>query len=41
MAMIEMRGVSKWFGDFKVLDGCSTRVENNRAILGHQLQQRH
>ena len=33
MAMIEMRGVSKWFGDFKVLDGCSTRVEKGDVVV--------
>jgi glutamate/aspartate transport system ATP-binding protein len=33
MAMIEMRGVSKWFGDFRVLDGCTTRVEKGDVVV--------
>ena len=33
MAMIEMQDVSKWYGDFKVLDRCSTRVEKGDVVV--------
>lgn len=31
--MIEMRNVSKWFGDFQVLDDCSTRVAKGEVVV--------
>ncbi len=31
--MIQVENVSKWFGDFQVLDGCSTRVEKGEVIV--------
>ena len=33
MAMIEMKGVSKWYGTFKVLSNCSTRVEKGEVVV--------
>jgi glutamate/aspartate transport system ATP-binding protein len=33
MAMIEMKGVSKWYGAFKVLSNCSTRVEKGEVVV--------
>jgi glutamate/aspartate transport system ATP-binding protein len=31
--MIEIAGVSKWFGDFQVLKGCSTRVSKGEVVV--------
>jgi len=31
--MIEMRNVSKWFGNFQVLDDCSTRVAKGEVVV--------
>jgi glutamate/aspartate transport system ATP-binding protein len=31
--MIEMENVSKWYGDFQVLDNCSTRVEKGEVVV--------
>jgi glutamate/aspartate transport system ATP-binding protein len=31
--MIEMRNVSKWFGDFQVLDDCSTQVAKGEVVV--------
>jgi ABC-type polar amino acid transport system ATPase subunit len=31
--MIALEGVSKWYGQFKVLDGCSTRVEKGEVVV--------
>jgi glutamate/aspartate transport system ATP-binding protein len=33
MAMIEMQGVSKWYGEFQVLDDCTTRVEKGDVVV--------
>jgi glutamate/aspartate transport system ATP-binding protein len=33
MPMIEMRGVSKWYGDFQVLADCSTRVDRGDVVV--------
>ena len=33
MAMIEMKDVSKWYGDFQVLTDCSTKVEKGEVIV--------
>ena len=31
--MIEMRNVSKWFGEFQVLDDCSTQVAKGEVVV--------
>jgi glutamate/aspartate transport system ATP-binding protein len=31
--MIEIRGVSKWYGSFQVLNDCSTRVEKGQVVV--------
>ncbi|MCH9053794.1 MAG: amino acid ABC transporter ATP-binding protein [Proteobacteria bacterium] len=31
--MIEVENVSKWFGDFQVLDDCSTKVDKGEVIV--------
>jgi glutamate/aspartate transport system ATP-binding protein len=31
--MIEVKNVSKWFGDFQVLDDCSSRVEKGEVVV--------
>src|SRR5512145_1863752 len=33
MAMIEMKNVSKWYGQFQVLADCSTNVEKGEVIV--------
>ena len=33
MAMIEMKNVGKWYGDFQVLAECSTQVEKGEVIV--------
>ncbi|GAB4169938.1 MAG: amino acid ABC transporter ATP-binding protein [Rhodocyclaceae bacterium] len=33
MAMIEIRKVSKWYGSFRVLTDCSTRVEKGEVVV--------
>ena len=31
--MIELKNVSKWFGDFQVLDNCSTRLKKGEVVV--------
>ncbi len=31
--MIELKNVSKWYGDFQVLDNCSTQVEKGEVVV--------
>ena len=31
--MIELRNVSKWYGDFQVLDDCSTMVSKGEVVV--------
>ena len=31
--MIELRNVSKWYGDFQVLDDCSTKVSKGVVVV--------
>ena len=31
--MIEIKNISKWYGDFKVLTDCTTQVENGEVIV--------
>jgi glutamate/aspartate transport system ATP-binding protein len=31
--MIEIRNVSKWYGDFKVLDNCSASIEKGEVVV--------
>ncbi len=33
MAMIEIRNVSKWYGDFQVLKNCSVNVEKGEVVV--------
>jgi glutamate/aspartate transport system ATP-binding protein len=33
MPMIEMKDVSKWYGDFQVLDRCTTSVEKGEVVV--------
>ena len=33
MPMIEMQDVSKWYGDFQVLDKCTTSVEKGEVVV--------
>ncbi len=33
MSMIEMRGVSKWYGNFQVLTDCTTNVEKGQVVV--------
>jgi glutamate/aspartate transport system ATP-binding protein len=33
MAMIEMKGVSKWYGSFQVLTSCTTNVEKGEVVV--------
>ncbi len=33
MAMIEIKNVSKWYGDFQVLRNCSTSVEKGEVVV--------
>ena len=33
MAMIELRGVSKWYGEFQVLRDCSTKVDKGEVVV--------
>ena len=33
MAMIEMKGVSKWYGDFQVLTDCTTSVDKGEVVV--------
>jgi glutamate/aspartate transport system ATP-binding protein len=33
MAMIEIKNVNKWYGDFQVLTDCSTQVEKGEVIV--------
>ena len=33
MAMIEIRNVSKWYGDFQVLKNCSVSVEKGEVVV--------
>ena len=31
--MIEMKTVSKWYGDFRVLDNCSVRIAKGEVVV--------
>ena len=31
--MIEMKNVSKWYGDFKVLTDCTTKVAKGEVVV--------
>ena len=31
--MIELKNVSKWYGDFQVLDNCSTRIKKGEVVV--------
>jgi len=33
MAMIELKGVSKWYGDFQVLTDCTTKVDKGEVVV--------
>ena len=33
MAMIEMKGVSKWYGTFQVLTNCTTNVDKGEVVV--------
>src|SRR5262249_6254310 len=33
MAMIEMKGVSKWYGPVQVLNGCTTAVNKGEGVV--------
>jgi glutamate/aspartate transport system ATP-binding protein len=33
MAMIEIQGISKWYGEFQVLTGCSSKVEKGEVVV--------
>ena len=33
MPMIEIKNVSKWYGDFQVLRNCSTSVEKGEVVV--------
>jgi glutamate/aspartate transport system ATP-binding protein len=33
MAMIELKGISKWYGSFQVLTNCSTKVEKGEVVV--------
>lgn len=33
MAMIDMKGVSKWYGTFQVLTDCTTKVEKGEVVV--------
>jgi glutamate/aspartate transport system ATP-binding protein len=33
MAMIEVRGISKWYGSFQVLTDCTTKVEKGEVVV--------
>jgi len=33
MAMIELKGVSKWYGSFQVLTDCTTQVEKGEVVV--------
>ena len=33
MPMIELRGVSKWYGDFRVLSDCTTKVDKGEVVV--------
>ena len=33
MAMIELQGVSKWYGSFQVLKNCSLTVEKGEVVV--------
>jgi glutamate/aspartate transport system ATP-binding protein len=33
MAMIEIRGVSKWYGEFQVLTDCTTQVDKGEVVV--------
>ncbi len=33
MAMIEIRNISKWYGEFQVLADCATRVEKGEVVV--------
>jgi glutamate/aspartate transport system ATP-binding protein len=31
--MIELKNVSKWYGNFQVLDNCSTRIKKGEVVV--------
>ena len=33
MSMIEIKNVSKWYGDFQVLKNCSVNVEKGEVVV--------
>ena len=33
MAMIELKGISKWYGSFQVLANCTTKVEKGEVVV--------
>jgi glutamate/aspartate transport system ATP-binding protein len=33
MAMIELKGISKWYGSFQVLTNCTTKVEKGEVVV--------
>jgi glutamate/aspartate transport system ATP-binding protein len=33
MAMIEIQGISKWYGDFQVLTDCTSKVEKGEVVV--------
>src|SRR5512145_1274743 len=33
MAMIEAKGISKWYGSFQVLTNCTTNVEKGEVVV--------
>src|SRR5512133_4275178 len=33
MAMIELKGISKWYGSFQVLTKCTTKVEKGEVVV--------
>ncbi|MGZ8448780.1 MAG: amino acid ABC transporter ATP-binding protein, partial [Candidatus Deferrimicrobiaceae bacterium] len=33
MAMIEIQGISKWYGEFQVLTDCSSKVEKGEVVV--------
>ena len=34
MAMIEIKNISKWYGNFQVLKDCSVDVEKGEVVVG-------
>ena len=38
MAMIEIKNISKWYGNFQVLKDCSVDVEKGEVVVIHLAQ---